>query len=161
MFVLPSVHTAAARRVDAPSAETDPSIWSGPATAPFGPSLTEATSLPPRVEVKPPVIANTPRIVAEGPLKVSSGVEGAKLLYSPRPAYPSLAKAARTQGTVKMEAIIATDGSIRNLRVLSGPALLVDAARDAVRQWRYQPTLLNGAAVEVLTEIDVNFTLTN
>jgi len=59
-----------------------------------------------------------------------------------------------------MEAIIAADGVIRNLHVLSGPPLLVDAARDAVRQWRYQPTLLNGVAVEVLTEIDVNFRLT-
>jgi protein TonB len=67
---------------------------------------------------------------------------------------------ARSQGVVKMEAIIATNGSIRNLRVLSGPPLLVDAAREAVRQWRYQPTLLNGIAVDVLTEIDVNFALT-
>jgi len=94
-----------------------------------------------------------------GPLLVSTGVQSAKLTFGPKPAYPPLAKASRTQGTVKLEAIIAPDGSIRNLRVISGPPLLTRAAMDAVQQWRYQPTLLNGNAVEVLTEIDVVFTL--
>jgi len=96
---------------------------------------------------------------ASGPLVVSTGVQSAKLTFGPKPAYPPLAKASRTQGTVKLEAIIAADGSIRNLRVISGPPLLTRAAMDAVQQWRYQPTLLNGNAVEVLTEIDVVFTL--
>jgi periplasmic protein TonB len=59
----------------------------------------------------------------------------------------------------RLDAVIATGGTIRNLRVISGHPLLVDAARNAVARWRYQPTLLNGEPVEVETEIDVNFVL--
>jgi protein TonB len=161
VFVPPGVHPTAARSIDAPSADPELSIWSGPSTAPFGPSLAGTTVLPPRVEVKPPAVATNPKPAVTGPLKVGGGVQAARLLYGPRPVYPPLAKAARSQGVVRMEAIIAADGSIRNLRVVSGPPLLVDAALKAVEQWRYQPTLLNGVAVEVVTEIEVNFTLTN
>jgi protein TonB len=106
----------------------------------------------PRVE---PVRPEPPR----GPISVSSGVQSARLLFGPKPAYPPLAKAARVQGTVRIQAIIATDGTMKNWRVTGGPPLLATAAVEAVRQWRYQPTLLNGSAVEVITEIDVNFTL--
>jgi len=73
--------------------------------------------------------------------------------------YPPLAKAARVQGTVKFEAVIGKDGSIQNLHMISGPPLLVQAAMQAVQQWKYRPTLLNGEPVEVITTIDVNFTL--
>jgi protein TonB len=73
--------------------------------------------------------------------------------------YPPLAKAARVQGTVKFEATIGKDGTIQNLHLISGPPLLVQAAQQAVAQWQYKPTLLNGEPVEVLTTIDVNFTL--
>jgi protein TonB len=93
------------------------------------------------------------------PFRITSGVQSAKLVFGPRPAYPPLARATRTQGTVKIQAIIGRDGAIENLRVLSGPPLLIAAAVEAVRQWRYQPTLLNGDPVEVLTDIDVNFTI--
>jgi protein TonB len=93
------------------------------------------------------------------PLRVSSGVQQANLIYAPKPVYPQLAKSARVQGTIKLQAIIAVDGSIRNLRVIGGPPLLVNAAIDAVRRWQYKPTMLNGSPVEVLTEIDVNFSL--
>ena len=58
-----------------------------------------------------------------------------------------------------LQAIIGKDGSIQDLKVMSGPAVLVEAALDAVRTWRYQPTLLNSEPVDVLTEIDVNFRL--
>jgi protein TonB len=75
------------------------------------------------------------------------------------PNYDWLSLLGARQGVVKLEAVIAADGSIRNLRVVSGPPLLVNAAVAAVRQWRYHPTLLNGVAVEVLTDIDVNFAL--
>jgi len=75
------------------------------------------------------------------------------------PDYPPLARMARVQGTVRLEAVISTDGRIQNLRVLTGHPLLVNAALEAVARWRYQPTLLNGEPVEVVTEIDVNFTL--
>jgi protein TonB len=90
---------------------------------------------------------------------VSSGVQAAKLVFNPKPAYPILAKASHSQGTVRIQAIIAADGSIGNLKAVSGPPLLINAAIEAVSRWRYQPTLLNGKAVEVITEIDVIFTL--
>jgi protein TonB len=86
-------------------------------------------------------------------------VQAAKLIFGPKPPYPPLAKAARVQGTVRIQAIIAPDGNIGSLQVIGGPPLLVLAAKDAVSRWRYRPTLLSGKAVEVITEIDVNFTL--
>ncbi len=94
-----------------------------------------------------------------GPLRVGIGVQAAKLIFGPQPHYSPLAIATHSQGRVKLQAVIAADGSIQNLRVMSGPPLLANSALDAVKQWRYQPTLLNGAPVEVITEIDVVFTL--
>jgi len=102
----------------------------------------------------PPPKPKTPQRI-----RVGGQVEAAKLIYKPTPQYPPLAKMARIQGTVRLEAVIAKDGTIQDLKVLSGHPLLVKAALDAVKQWRYQPTLLNGQPVEVVTEIDVNFTL--
>ena len=64
---------------------------------------------------------------------------------------------ARVQGTVVLQAILGKDGRVQDLKVLSGHPLLVRAAMDAVKTWRYQPTLLNSEPVDVLTEIDVNF----
>ena len=82
-----------------------------------------------------------------------------RLVSAPQPVYPPLAKNARIQGVVKLQAVIDTDGSIAYLRLISGHPLLVNAAMDAVQHWRYEPTLVDGKAVTVLTEIDVNFTL--
>jgi len=73
--------------------------------------------------------------------------------------YPQLAKQARIQGVVRFTAIIGKDGSIQNLTLVTGHPLLLEAARQAVSQWQYKPTLLNGEPVEVVTTIDVNFTL--
>ncbi len=100
-----------------------------------------------------------PKAQVPSRIRVGGQVEAAKLIYGPTPQYPPLAKMARIQGTVRLQAIIAKDGTIKDLTVLSGHPLLVPAALAAVRQWRYQPTLLNGQPVEVETEIDVNFTL--
>jgi len=102
----------------------------------------------------PPPKAATPKRI-----RVGGQVEQAKWIFHPNPEYPPLAKMARIQGTVRLEAIISKDGTIQDLKVLSGHPLLVKAALDAVSRWRYQPTLLNGEPVEVVTEIDVNFTL--
>jgi len=88
-----------------------------------------------------------------------SHLESAKVLYQAKPVYPALARATHTSGTVHLMGVIATDGTIQSLHVLSGSPLLVKAAVDAVRQWRYQPTVLNGQAVEVEAPIDVTFTL--
>jgi protein TonB len=88
-------------------------------------------------------------------------VEQAKLIFKPTPEYPPLAKVARIQGVVRLEAIISRDGTVQDLKVLSGHPLLVKSALEAVQRWRYQPTLLNGEPVEIITEIDVNFSLAN
>jgi periplasmic protein TonB len=102
----------------------------------------------------PPPKAATPKRI-----RLGGQVEAAKLLVHPNPEYPPLAKMARIQGTVKLEAVISKDGTIQDLKAVSGHPLLVKAAMDAVSRWRYQPTLLNGDPVEVVTEVDVNFTL--
>lgn len=92
-------------------------------------------------------------------IKIGGSVQQTKLINQPHPVYPPDAKAARIQGTVKLQATIAKDGTVKYLEVISGHPLLVQAALDAVKQWVYQTTLLNGNPVEVMTEIDVNFTL--
>jgi protein TonB len=74
--------------------------------------------------------------------------------------YPPLAKQARIQGVVKLNAVISKEGNIEQLTVVSGHPLLIPSALEAVKKWRYKPTLLNGEPVEVITQIDVNFTLT-
>lgn len=92
-------------------------------------------------------------------IRVGGNVAKARLVRQVRPQYPPLARQARIQGTVKLSAVISKDGTIQKLEVMSGHPLLVPSALSAVKQWRYRPTLLNGEAVEVLTNIDVNFTL--
>jgi len=107
----------------------------------------------------PPVKKEEPKAATPQRIRVGGNVQQAKLVRQPRPVYPPLAKQARIQGVVKLNAIISRDGTIQNLSVLSGHPLLVPSAMEAVKQWVYQPTLLNGEPVEVVTQIDVNFTL--
>ena len=95
------------------------------------------------------------------PVRVGGDVAAAKLIHRVQPVYPALARQARIQGAVRLEAYIGESGEIRNLQVMSGHPLLVQAALDAVAQWRYQPTLLNGHPVAVTTTVDVNFVLGN
>jgi TonB family protein len=92
-------------------------------------------------------------------MRVGRDVQAAKLVFHPDPDYPPIAKTARIQGTVRLDAVINRDGTVQTLRVISGHPLLVKAALDAVQRWRYQPTLLNGDPVEVASEIDVSFAL--
>jgi protein TonB len=94
-------------------------------------------------------------------IHASSTLSQAMLIHQVKPPYPPLARAARVSGTVRLAAVIARDGTIQHLQLVSGPPLLVKAALEAVQQWRYKPTLLGGEPVEVITEIDVNFTLSN
>ena len=93
------------------------------------------------------------------PLKLSEGVLQAQLISRIDPPYPAIAKLAKIDGTVRLRAIISRDGRIESLEVVSGHPLLVKAALDAVRQWRYRPTFLNGEPVEVETSITVVFLL--
>jgi protein TonB len=98
----------------------------------------------------PPVAARHP--------PMSRVMEG-NLLYRVQPDYPTLAKQARVEGKVVLQAVITREGAIDNLQVVSGHPMLVRAAIDAVRQWRYRPYLLNGEPVEVKTQVIVNFIL--
>lgn len=109
----------------------------------------------------PPPKAEPPK--ATGPTRVRMGgnVQSAKLMHEVEPEYPMLAREARIQGVVRLQAIIAKDGSVQNLSLLSGQPLLVQAAMNAVKQWLYKPTYLNGVPVEVLTEVDVKFSLSS
>jgi protein TonB len=81
------------------------------------------------------------------------------LVHKVLPTYPPLARSARIQGQVLLQAVISKQGVIENLRVLSGHPMLVQAAIDAVRQWRYRPYVLNNEPVEVETQVTVNFSL--
>lgn len=95
---------------------------------------------------------------AAPPPRVSRMMEG-NLIYKPQPVYPPIARAGRIQGAVVLRAIISKTGTIENLQALSGPPLLIPAAIDAVKQWRYRPYVLNGEPVEVETRVTVNFIL--
>ena len=105
----------------------------------------------------------TVRILAPGSapqrIRVGGNVQAAMLLQKPAPVYPPDAKAAGIQGKVQLSAVIGPDGHMQELTVLEGDATLAKAAQDAVWQWVYKPTLLNGNPVSVQTTIDVNFTL--
>jgi periplasmic protein TonB len=93
------------------------------------------------------------------PIRIGGNVMQAKIINQVKPQYPQIARMAHVSGTVMLHAIIAEDGSVQQLTYLSGPALLRQAAMDAVKQWRYAPTTLNGQAVKVDTTISVIFDL--
>jgi protein TonB len=93
------------------------------------------------------------------PIRRSEGVQQALLLHRVVPVYPPLARQINLEGAVRLRAVIGGDGSVRSLEVLSGHPLLAQAAREAVTQWRYRPTLLNGQPVEVETYVTVVFEL--
>jgi protein TonB len=92
-------------------------------------------------------------------VRVSSGVAQGMLVHQVKPQYPPIAIQARIQGTVVLQAVIGKDGSVQDLRVITGHPMLVSSAMEAVKQWRYRPYLLNNEPVEVDTQINVNFTL--
>jgi protein TonB len=100
-----------------------------------------------------------PKIATPQRIRVSQGVTQGLLLRKVQPAYPPLARQARIQGPVVLQAEIGKDGSIQNLRLISGHPMLAPAAIEAIKQWKYKPYILNGEPVEVETTITFNFTL--
>jgi TonB family protein len=92
-------------------------------------------------------------------ITIGGNVQAARLINRVQPVYPEEASNEKISGTVKLHVVIAKDGKVQQIQVVSGHPLLVQAAIDAVRQWQYQPTLLNGQPVEVDTQIDVVFSL--
>jgi periplasmic protein TonB len=134
--------------IDAPVMEATPGI--------AAPAIRSSVILP-RFEaplVKPEVVKPP-----ETPVRVGGDVQSAKLIKQVVPAYPQPARQFRISGTVHLLGVIAKDGTIQRLKVLSGHPLLRQAALEAVSQWVYRPTVLNGQAVEVEAPIDVIFTL--
>jgi|HubBroStandDraft_6_1064221.scaffolds.fasta_scaffold191358_2 protein TonB len=132
-----------------------------PGVEAYGDSLTQEGSpdwMPAGTDNGPlaPVVRPAP---VRKPRMVSLGVMDASLVHRVEPEYPLLAKTLRRSGSVVLRAVIATDGEVHQIEVLSGDPILAQAARAAVRQWRYRPTLLDGQAVEVETQITVNFVL--
>jgi protein TonB len=139
------------------------------ADAPLAPLTSYGTSaplgsfIPSMVRIQPPQSIPTTAplrpLPPSDPIRVSEGVQAAKIIRKVIPVYPALARQARISGTVRLLGVIAKDGTVHKLQVLSGHPLLQGAALDAVRQWLYQPTILSGKPVEVEAPIDVIFTL--
>jgi protein TonB len=100
-----------------------------------------------------------PKVATPQRVRVSLGVSQGLLVKRVQPNYPPLARQARIQGTVLLQAEISKDGTIENLRLISGHPMLAPAAIEAVKQWRYRPYMLNGEPVAVETQVQVNFTL--
>lgn len=127
----------------------------------FAGNLNPPESFPPTPAKRPNVDKNAPNAPEETEKRIPMGgnVVAAQILYRVQPEYPEIARLEHLQGTVKLHALIARDGSIQNLRVITGYCSLAEAAMRAVRQWRYRPTLLGGQPVEVDTTIDVIYTL--
>lgn len=92
-------------------------------------------------------------------IRVSGPVEAGKCIQCPPPAYPALARQAHVQGVVQLDAVIGTDGKVKSVQLISGHPLLSGAAMQAVRGWKYKPTAVDGAPVEVETTVSVNFNM--
>ncbi|MBS1839954.1 MAG: TonB family protein [Acidobacteria bacterium] len=109
-------------------------------------------------ETKPPKVV---KIIPSGGTRIRLGgaVTAPKIIKKVNPVYPPLARQTKIQGTVQLHVVLSKDGSVQQLEALSGHPLLMQSAIDAVRQWKYQPTLLNGEPVEVDTTIDVIYSL--
>jgi protein TonB len=103
--------------------------------------------------------APVPHVATPQRVRVSQGVTSGLLLRRVNPTYPALARTARIQGKVLLQAQISKSGDIQNLTVISGHPMLIQSALEAVKQWKYRPYYLNGEPVEVDTTIEVNFTL--
>ncbi len=137
---------------------TDGFIWSDSA-APLarfmgGTAAAAAHLTPPPAPAKDPAKAS-PR----APLRVGGNVLEASLVHRVVPVYPPIARAMRISGTVHLIGVIGRDGTVQRLQLVDGHPLLTQAALDAVRQWIYRPTLLNGDPVEVVAPIEVKFLL--
>lgn len=149
----------------APSTESAGTFVDAPPEADIvGTARAEVLSLLPHDRVLPKPL--TPEGITTAPpskppsqLQVGGDVQAAKIINRVMPTYPLPARQARISGTVRLIGVIAKDGTVQKLQVVSGHAFLVQAALAAVRQWVYRPTLLNGEPVEVIAPIDVTFIL--
>jgi TonB family protein len=139
--------------------EIDAHLFLGLVADPKDGSTTAIISLPMALTSGDSGTFNPPPTEGVKRLRIGGNVQSAKIISKVTPKYPPLAKQARVQGTVRYNVLISKEGSIRQMELVNGHPLLVEAATPAVQQWQYSPTLLNGEPVEVITAIDVNFTL--
>ncbi len=122
---------------------------------------------PPKEALAHPQQPDSPKGTRQAPsgstkvqrIRVSGEVAAAKLTHQETPEYPPLAKTAHIQGIVRMEVVIDKDGTVEDIKVLSGHPLLIESALEAVSRWRYKPTYLNGKPVEVMTQVEISFQL--
>ena len=122
------------------------------------PAIVPLIAPPPPPPPPPPPDASQARMEAPGAIRVSGESQQAKLVKQVPPVYPEAARQAGTSGIVRLGVVITKEGRVRDIRVMTGPGRDLDAAAmQAVSQWVYQPTLLNGEPVEVVTTVDVNF----
>lgn len=179
---LPHSIPVAARPADAPASTRTPRRDAAPLAAPDGvsperpappPSASVpvegglnpdlSPGLPPGVglgdDVGPPPPAPPERPTVDVPVRIGGTIREPRRIAYVSPVYPLIAQAARLEGDVVLEAIIGTDGTVQDLRVLQSSPLLDEAAVEAVRQWRYTPTLLNGTPVPVVMTVRVSFRL--
>ncbi len=134
-----------------------------PTPSTLGQESAEAPSIAnlgaPKPDALNTIIRSTAAVIPTAPSqRVSQGVVEGKVLKAVQPLYPLQAVQMHVQGTVTLQATVAKDGSVSNVKVISGPASLARAASDAVRQWKYRPFLLNGDPVEAQTTVKINFT---
>jgi len=119
------------------------------------------TTIVSRVPIRsatPTTPSNSPR----SPIRIGGNIQAGQLQYSPKPAYPSAARQQGLEGTATFSAIIASDGHIRDIRIVSTTdPLFSDAALPTIQNWTFKPTLLDGVPVEVVTSITANFRLSN
>lgn len=118
-------------------------------------SIEISSSVPPPPPPPADGISQTP----PSKIRIGGDVQSAMIISKQPPVYPEMAKAARVQGAVHLAVLIGKDGTVQEVHSLGGPALLIQSAMDAVKNWVYRPTLLNGEPVMVETNVDVNFTL--
>jgi periplasmic protein TonB len=110
------------------------------------------------IHLEPPLPPAPPSAPAK-PVRLSTGMQAPRKIHDAAPAYPAVARTARVEGVVILEAVIDAAGSVESVRVLRSIPLLDRAAIDAVRQWKFTPTLLNGAPVPIVMTVTVDFRL--
>jgi periplasmic protein TonB len=143
---------SSSQNADAAIDDSDIARYGGDGNGPGVPFAGSTSAPPPPEPARPKPVERR---------HTSELVQTALLTHRVEPSYPPLARQLRHEGRVELHAIIAVDGSIQSLEVLSGDPLFIRSALDAVREWRYQPTILNGQPIEVDTHITVIYTLSH
>lgn len=150
-------HLIASQPLDVNEASSSDAIGDT-SSGPGGPAGDPTGLVPPNTRNDPPKPVDD-QLKSRKPKRVVGTLEPAQLINRIEPIYPSMAKQMRREGTVVLHAIIARDGSVQSLEVVSGDPLFIRSALDAVRQWVYRPTYLSGEPVEVDTQITVQYHL--